>query len=379
MDQGFIGRQEGKAQFQIGDTFYRPHSQLARDLAILAAASYRSETGRLRVLDAMTGCGVRPLRYCLEAQADWVWANDANPEVHATLSGNLAANLAPETYRITHLEANRVFFECYQRQDYYDLVDVDSFGSPAPYLTTSLWAVKLGGLLYLTSTDGRTTSGQAPDKSLQVYGAYARSHPSAHEQGLRLMIGSAFQQAAAKGFSIEPVFSLFAGQIHRIMVRLVAKQALMAEQYGFLGYCHQCGHYQSLNWRSLSRAVCPNHSPALPLTVSGPMWLGPLHDATMLQKMDALAQAWQWTERSRLLQIMQAEANLPPYFFTLGEIGRRGKMDPPPRDRLIQTLLDQGYQASPTHINAQAIKTNAAIATCLELARQCHSTTAPDS
>jgi len=160
-----------------------------------------------------------------------------------------------------------------------------------------------------------------------------------------------------------------------VMVRVLAHPGSELKHYGFLGYCHHCGHYETVSWRQLSRAVCPHHSSPEPLTLSGPLWLGPLHDRSMLQRMEQLAQEWNWPERVQLLKIMQAEADLPPYFFGLGEIGRRGKMDPPPRDRLIQLLQAEGYQASPTHINAQAIKTNAAIATCLELARRCHPNT----
>jgi tRNA (guanine26-N2/guanine27-N2)-dimethyltransferase len=379
MNRDLHWQQEGKAQFQIGNTFYRPQSQIGRDLGLLTAAIYKADTGRLRVLDAMTACGVRSLRYVLESQADWVWANDANPEVDLTLSRNLSATLEPSCYQITYQDANRVFFDCYQRQDYYDLVDVDSFGSPAPYLSTSLWATKIGGLLYLTSTDGRTSSGHEPEKSLQVYGAYARWHPALHEQGLRLLVGSALQQANNKGLSIQPIFSLFNGQVYRVMVRVLANPGSELKHYGFLGYCHHCGHYETVSWRQLSRAVCHDHSPPEPLTLSGPMWLGSLHDRPMLQRMEQLAQAWHWPERVQLLQTMQAEADLPSYFFGLGEIGRRGKMDPPPRDRLIQLLQAEGYQASPTHINAQAIKTNAAIATCIELARQCNSGTGSSS
>jgi tRNA (guanine26-N2/guanine27-N2)-dimethyltransferase len=52
--------QEGKARFYVEDAFYRPHSQVGRDLAVLAAAVYHQQRGQLRVLDAMTGCGVRP-------------------------------------------------------------------------------------------------------------------------------------------------------------------------------------------------------------------------------------------------------------------------------------------------------------------------------
>jgi tRNA (guanine26-N2/guanine27-N2)-dimethyltransferase len=87
--------------------------------------------------------------------------------------------------------------------------------------------------------------------------------------------------------------------------------------------------------------------------------------------MIAQAQTWSWPQQARLLQTMSTEADLPPYFFTLGEIGRRAKIDIPQRNRLIQALQDRGYQAGPTHINAQALKTDASFQECLKVARQC--------
>jgi tRNA (guanine26-N2/guanine27-N2)-dimethyltransferase len=361
-------RREGKATFLVGNAFYRPASQVVRDLGVLAAALYKSDTGRLRVLDAMTGCGVRPLRYWQESQADWVWANEGNPDVNSIVQHNLKATVAAGCAQVTQLDANRVFFDCYNRQDYYDLVDVDCFGSAAPYLSTSLWATKIGGLLYLTSTDGRTATGHLPDNSLSVYGAYARNHPAAHEQGLRLLIGSVQQQAATKGLGIKPVFSLFVGQTYRVMLRLVKNSVLTAQNYGFIGYCHHCGDYQTVSWRKLGRVACPHDD--LPVTISGPMWLGALHDHHQLKRLESLAQEWDWSNRVQLLGVMATEADLPPYFYTLAEIGRRGKMDIPKRDRLIQALQEQGYRASPTHINAQAIKTNADISACIATARR---------
>ena len=367
-------RQEGKAEFCVDNAFYRSQSQTGRDLAVLAAAVYKHRQGQLRILDAMTGCGVRPLRYQQEAGADWVWANEGNPDLQAVLAKNLTQGMQPDSYRITHEDANQVFFRCHQQHDYYDLVDIDSFGSPAPYLSTGLWATKIGGLLYLTSTDGRTTGGRNPDKSLQIYGAYARSHPAIHEQGLRLLIGGALQQAATKGMQVEPVFSLFKGQVHRVMLRLIMGCSWTSDLYGFLGYCHSCGHYQSVLWRQLGRVCCPcpyRDHPSRPLTLSGPLWLGPLHDVHMLSQMETLAHSWGWIEQAKLLQVMQAEADMPPYFFKLGEIGHRGKMDIPQRDRLIQALRRQGYRATLTHLDFQAIKTDATMATCIEVAKQC--------
>ena len=359
--------QEGKAKFKVGKAFYRPQTQVVRDLGVLAASIYKADRGLLRVLDAMSGCGVRSLRYWLESQADFVWANEGNPELDDLLQENLQEAIAANQCQITHKNAHQIFFECHNQQNYYDLVDIDCFGSAAPYLHTSLWATKIGGLIYLTSTDGRTATGHLPENSLKVYGAYARCHPAAHEQGLRLLLGSIQQQAATKGLGIKPIFSLFSGQTYRLMLCLIPNQCLNSENYGFLGYCHHCGDYQTISWHRLGKVICPYDN--LPLTFTGPMWLGELHDQLQLNRFYDLAKAWGWSKRLKLLEIMVAETDLPPYFYTLGEIGQRGKMNLPKRSQLIQSLQTQGYRATPTHINPEAIKTDADLLTCIHLAK----------
>jgi tRNA (guanine26-N2/guanine27-N2)-dimethyltransferase len=358
---------EGKAEFQVGNAFFNAKAQMVRDLGVLAAALYRQERGQLRVLDGMAACGVRSLRYVLESQADFVWANDSNPDIQATLRENLSRSLPDEQFRISDRDALRVLFDCYQQQDYYDLVDLDGFGSPAPFLSAALGACKVGGLLYLTSTDGRTVTGRAPQNCLADYGAIARIHPAAHEQGLRFLIGSVQQLAAARSFGIEPVFSFFTGQTYRVMVRLVSSIRLTDQNYGFLGYCHHCGSYQTVGWRDLGRSRCSHDGNFL--VVSGAMWLGRLHDPDWLHRMIELARSWDWSARVRLLQTMEAEAEMPPYFYPLGEIGRRGKLDLPKSDYLMQTLQAWGYRASTTHIDRQAIKTDADLPTCIRAAR----------
>jgi tRNA (guanine26-N2/guanine27-N2)-dimethyltransferase len=363
-------QQEGKVRFHVGTAFYRPQTQVARDLGVLAAALQRTDRGHLRVLDVMTGCGVRSLRYAIEAGADFVWANDANPDIHDLLQQNLAGQLPTSQYQITHLSAQRVFYDCACREDYYDVVDVDAFGSPATYLGACLQATKWGGLIYLTSTDGRSISGHFPDQSLQQLGGYARSHPAIHEQALRLLLGSLHQQATFQGWGIQPIVSLYQGQTYRVMVRLQPQQRWHEADFGWLGYCHHCGHYQTVGWRELGRSRCPEHVDPVPLVISGPLWLGALHDRPFVQRMGDLATQWGWTARAALLQILAAEADLPPYYFTLGEIGRRGKLDIPGRDRLLQALQAQGYAASPTHMTPEAIKTTAPFRVCVAVAQE---------
>ncbi len=358
---------EGNANFIVGNAFYRPQSKVTRDLGILAAAIYKQETGKLKVLDVMTGCGVRSLRYYLESGADAIWANDSNPEINTILEQNIINNIPQNKVKITYKNANKIFFNCYDNQDYYDLVDVDSFGSPNPYLSTMLWATKIGGLLYLTSTDGRTATGHLPQKSLQVYGSYARSHPASQEQALRLIIGKTLQQAVTIGLGIKPIFSLFTGQTYRVMMRLLSKPNLTLDNYGFIGYCHQCGEYKTVSYHQLGKVKCSNCDSSV--IISGSMWLGNLHEREYLSKMKTLAQQIGWLQRVELLSIMEEESNFPPYFYTLGEIGRRGKLDIPKRSQLINGLQNQGYQAVLTHINPQAIKTNTSLKVCIEIGR----------
>ena len=187
-------RVEGRVKFKVGDAFYRPASALSRDLGVLAATLYRGDTGGLRVLDVMAGCGARSLRYWVESGADWVCANDANPDLHPILPKNLGLK-------------------------------------PRPSRTAFML------LFYLTTTDGRTATGREPETGLRVYGAYPRTHPAIQEQGLRLAMGGVQQQAAARGQGIDPVFSLFSGHIYRVMVRLVPQVRLREHNYGWLGYC----------------------------------------------------------------------------------------------------------------------------------------------
>ncbi|MEM7593297.1 MAG: tRNA (guanine-N1)-methyltransferase, partial [Cyanobacteria bacterium P01_A01_bin.83] len=214
-----------------------------------------------------------------------------------------------------------------------------------------------GGLMYLTSTDGRIITGHSPEQTVQVYNAIARSHPAIQEQALRILIGATQQHAAAKGLGIEPIFSLFTGKTYRVMLRLVAKPQLTADNYGFLAYCHSCGNYQTFSWRALNKVGCNCNNPAI--TLSGAMWLGQLHNRHQLQRSIILAQQWNWKKVVQLLNLMQGEIDFPPYFYTLQSIGKRGKLDLPKRSHLIQALQQAGYQAAANHIEPQAIKTNA--------------------
>lgn len=93
-------------------------------------------------------------------------ANDANENCKRVISENLSR--VPQgagderRWAVMNSDANKVMMECYLRNDYFDLIDVDSFGSDSSFLRAAVSAVKFDGLLYITSTDGYSSGGHRP-------------------------------------------------------------------------------------------------------------------------------------------------------------------------------------------------------------------------
>jgi tRNA (guanine26-N2/guanine27-N2)-dimethyltransferase len=125
-------------------------------------------------------------------------------------------------------------------EDYYDVIDLDMFGSDSTMIGPALDAIRYGALLYLTSTDGFSSSGKRSLRALAAYGAYTRAHPFSNEQGLRMLIGAAVREAATRGLAVEPVFSLYSphGPVFRVMLRVSRTKKWPHSNYGFVGYSH---------------------------------------------------------------------------------------------------------------------------------------------
>ncbi|KAK4385246.1 tRNA (guanine(26)-N(2))-dimethyltransferase [Sesamum angolense] len=346
--------------FDVGDTFFRHESSTGRDLGVLSAAIYKKSHNALRVLDAMCGCGIRSMRYLVEADADFVLANDANHECGGVISGNLEkADREKKRWVVKHSDANRVLTECYLERDFFDLIDVDSFGSESSYLRAAMCAVKLDGLLYVTSTDGYSSGGHRPEHTLAAYGAYVKHMPYSNEIGLRMLIGGAVREASVLGYQVVPLFSYYSyhGPVFRAMLQIRRGKYPNKRHYSFISYCIQCGNSQAFSWGELGQMRCSCNNVPGSLIVSGPLWTGPLHSASFLTEMLNLAEQWGWTSNKTgkhletLLKLMIDESDpvLPFGYIRLDE---------------------EGYAACRSHIASNAIKTNCPMVDCVRLVKE---------
>ncbi|KAG2730616.1 hypothetical protein I3843_01G296900 [Carya illinoinensis] len=380
-------RTERGLEFQTGDTFFRQESATGRDLGVLAASLYKKSKGELRVLDALCGCGIRSLRYLVGAEADFVWANDANDEYRRIISENLSRvvrrGLEDERrWTVTHFDANRVMAECYLQREYFDFIDVDSFGSDSSFLRSAMNALKLDGLLYVTCTDGYTSGGHRPCQSLAAYGAYVRPMPYSNEVGLRMLIGGAVREASVLGYRVTPLFSYYSyhGPVFRVMLQLNRGKLVDHRHYGFIGYCHSCGSSQAFSWDELGHMSCPcsDSKVSKSLVVSGPLWTGPLHNAAYVTQMLNLAEQWGWVanvngaELEKLLKQMvdESDPKLSFGYIKLDEVASRAKINSPPLRIMMSAMHQEGYVASRSHISPNVIKTNCPMAVCMRIAKK---------
>ncbi|KAM0013310.1 putative tRNA (guanine(26)-N(2))-dimethyltransferase [Helianthus debilis subsp. tardiflorus] len=374
---------ERNFKFDTGNTFFRHESATGRDLAVLAATLHKKSTGNLRVLDAMCGCGIRSLRYLAEAEADFVLANDANEECNGVIVSNLSSvsSAGEGRWKVSHAVANRVLAEKYVEREFFDFIDVDSFGSDSSFFRMVFDTVKIGGLIYVTSTDGFSSGGHRPDHSLAAYGAYIRPLPYSNEIGLRMLIGGAMREASVLGYHVSPLFSYYSyhGPVFRVLLRVNRGKPPHGIHYRFIGYCESCGHSQAISWVKLGQTKCPCGSDVPDsLVVCGPLWTGPLHCASYLTEMRTLAGEWGWlgdgtkNELDKLLNRMidESDPNLPFGYIQLDEIASRAKVNSPRMVTLMSAIQQNGYTVSRSHISNNAIKTNCPMSECIRITKE---------
>lgn len=291
------------------------------------------------------------------------------------------------TISLTSKDARRLMSSMYgSHQDRFDIVDIDSFGSDT-FFDDALRVTKLGGYVYLTSTDALALCGKNPGKLMCNYGGafVSPNVPAVNETALRVFIGDAVRRGAQQGLDVTPVFSLFHphGPVFRAMLK-IEKQVGAWEtdnKIGMLGQCETCGDTRVVGASEMGAChcvECANHGLMKnPMAVSGPLWTGSLHDRSVIQKLKEQAEGKGWDESessqpiekgqmslSDLLSAFEAESDeqLPPFYRRTDELGRAGRgltNGIPPLDQWIVELQIAGFVACRSHVDPRGLKSNA--------------------
>lgn len=342
--------ERGPASKDVAPVFYNPAMALNRDVASLLLAT-RAQPG-WTVLDGLAASGARGLRYSREAgvplQVEW---NDWNPSAARLLRENAALNGIDEPILTQRNLASLL------HERVWHVVELDPYGSPAPFLDGATRAVRHGGLLGVTATDTTALAGVFPKVCRRRYAAQPLHGELGHEVALRILAGAATRQAARYDVAFTPLLSHATDHYYRVTLhcRRGAGRADEALRHiGFAFLCRSCGARGIGEERR-----CPECGAKTDL--AGPLWTGPLVDPAAAQAMLAKADAFPFAhpESRPLLERLAAEAGAPPLYYDIHAAGSRARLGSPRSDRVLDLLRERGFGAWPVHFHRLAVRTRA--------------------
>jgi tRNA (guanine26-N2/guanine27-N2)-dimethyltransferase len=271
-----------------------------------------------------------------------------------------------------------------KQQLMWDVIDLDPYGSAAPFLDGAVQAIENGGLLCITCTDMAALGGSHPETA---YGRYAslpiQTAKYLQELALRILLHTISVSAAKYGRTIKPILSVGMAFYVRVFVEVNNDKRGVSNLSLNIGHVYQstkCGSfitlphgqmggsrgtvYQSIR---LNPHCCPETGAAF--KVGGPMWLGALHDQNVIKtalerlsnekgsspNMELIATR----KRIQGLLMSVSEEIDTPLYHTLQDLCRTLHCDTPPLKQFKAALFNAGYQVSGYHKDPTAIKTNA--------------------
>lgn len=279
------------------------------------AASSKSP---FRILDALSATGLRAIRYAKEIPTTtMVIANDLSAQATASINLNVVHNEILDKVNVLTGDARAHMYQVAAPkggdQYLYEVIDLDPYGTAAPFLDAAVRALVDGGLLCVTCTDaGVFASAGYLEKTFSQYGGLPLKGAQSHEGGLRLVLHSIAVCAARYGLSIEPLLSLSIDFYVRVFVRIYRSPAqvkFLAGKTMAVYNCDEgCGAWNTQFFAQTKALTAKNGNTFHKFTfaqgpsagpfcehcgfkthLSGPMWGGPLHNPYFIRRiLDAL-------------------------------------------------------------------------------------------
>jgi tRNA (guanine26-N2/guanine27-N2)-dimethyltransferase len=340
-------REEGSVRFYAPDVskygsiyaapvFYNPAMERNRTLSVLLLKAYGSiYGGGLSVCEPLSGTGVRGVRYAVESGVvGRLVLNDISKEAVETIKMNLElSGIDAEVY---NEDANALL---YRLAGACDFVDIDPFGSPAPFMHAAFRALRDEGLICVTATDTAVLTGKHPRKCLRRYGSAVRRTPFYIEVGLRVLLGYVARVAASEDFQVQPLIAYWEGHYFRVCARAVRGARDADDALGQVAYIeYRRGERRVVN-RPGERSL-------------GPLWVGPLGDPAVVRKM-----AEHGPHRDFLLLLEEEYSAHVPWYYRVPEFAVEGRSV-----RLreaLAALRGAGIYAVRTHAASDGFKAEA--------------------
>ncbi|CAH1760551.1 3707_t:CDS:10 [Entrophospora sp. SA101] len=332
---------EGKASILFpknNEVFYNNVQQFNRDMSIAAIRTWNEiiseeKETKLRkkekkgnnssVEKALSASGLRSIRYAKEIpNIQYIIANDLELDAVNSIIRNVEYNnVDKDLVRANQDDACAVLYQHRSHSNRFDVIDIDPYGTAAPFLDGAVQAVQNGGLLCITCTDlAILTGSNYPEKCYANYGSIPIRGEHCHEMALRILINTIATSAARYHRQIVPVLSCSIDFYIRVFIRVFSS----------------------------------------PLEVGGPIWNHSIHDKDFVLKMlDHVKSSNEETYKTHARMLGMLTELDSPLYHSIPVLSGVIHCISPPLKTVCSGILNKGYKVSASHAAANAIKTDA--------------------
>ncbi|MDO5860776.1 tRNA (guanine(10)-N(2))-dimethyltransferase [Methanobrevibacter sp.] len=344
--------------------FYNPHMELNRDLSILAIQVFQKQEDReIDICDLFGGSGIRGIRYKNEINGVGnVAINDISELANEYEQHNIKLNGLDNIDVFQH---DASMFLRMKRGEF-DVIDIDPFGTPSPFLDSVGYCARRNSLLCVTATDTSALCGTYKEPCIRKYNAKPYKSEYCHENGIRILAGFVALTLAKYSKCIEIQMSHSTEHYMRLYIKIKKgskKSDESLKNIGYISHCKNCLHRQTTTGlASAIEETCPICGEKL--IHAGPLWLGDIQNAEFIEKMideNNYKKINSEKEALKLLNSCLLEAKAPATFFDVHAICKSLKISAPKLDRIFDEMKNKGFIAIKTHYNPLGIKTDANI------------------
>lgn len=351
---------------QEGKVFYNPVQSLSRDFSICVYSALGPRT----FCDPLSGTGARGIRIAKEVVGVAVTCGDRNERACDSIRRNARLNgllVEERSSGGVSVEVVRENANTLLSKRCWDAVDIDPFGSPAPFL--DLAAQSAGKFLAITATDPAALCGVYPRVSFRKYLSRTVKTEFYHEVGIRVLAGFAVRMAAKYECALRPLVCHSSNHYYRVYFekkRGASRTDNSLSQVGFLSWCPEC------TFRSETAGGAPEKCPFCGtggVKEIGPLYVGPLFDSAVCEEALSQAEKRGFLGAGSLLSKISKEARLPGFHYDHHALSSYGGFGPEKLEKFLSRLRGEGKLAERTHFSETGFRTDADFRTVVRCLR----------
>jgi tRNA (guanine26-N2/guanine27-N2)-dimethyltransferase len=334
--------------------FFNPAASLNRDITVAVTVATRGKT----FCDSMAGVGARGLRVAKEVEGiSRVSMVDFNREALRLAQKGAVLNGVRRKCEFSATETTSYLYSRYGKDQKFDYVDVDPFGTPVRQLQAALSATEDEGIVSITATDTAVLCGVYPKVCVRRYGASPLNNHFHHETAIRILVGALARLGGPLDNGIEPVVAHATRHYLRVFARVkvgATKSDSALGHIGHVAWCRACGHLSQSRELERSCEKCGGK-----VKSAGPLWLGPLMEHRVVVAAQKAAKNTGLLSAVAVLSSLVEVDKFPPWSYSIDEICSLLKVPTVSESKVRSRLESSGYRTFRQPFEPTGLKTNA--------------------